>query len=394
MLLTVVQNMNQETIFFIVAISVLTVIFHFKYTASSAYKAPAILTTLGILGTFIGIGIGLANFNANDVQKSVPNLIDGIKTAVWVSAWGIFCAITIKIREVFWGISKRISAQKSSGATVDDLATILMSVQQALVGDDDSTLLSQIKLARTDTNDRLDRLSKSMDEFCTKVAESNSKALIEALKEVIRDFNAKINEQFGDNFKQLNQAVEKILLWQEQYRQQVTEMIEQHNIASKNMVTASERYNVLIEKAESFNSIAKSMSDLLAGIEAQKNQLNESLKLLSSLINSASVGFPEIEKKIAEMIKQVSDGVKSTNNEIKTVLLNVIQSSNQEFNNNIKQIIEKTKEQVIVLDKALSEELTKSLESLGRQLAAISQKFAQDYTPITERLNAVLKIAG
>jgi len=41
------------------------------------------------------------------------------------------------------------------------------------------------------------------------MAENNSKALIEALQEVIRDFNAKINEQFGENFKQLNEAVGK-----------------------------------------------------------------------------------------------------------------------------------------------------------------------------------------
>ena len=40
-------------------------------------------------------------------------------------------------------------------------------------------------------------------DFAEKVAENNSKALVEALEEVIRDFNTKISEQFGDNFKQL-----------------------------------------------------------------------------------------------------------------------------------------------------------------------------------------------
>ena len=60
-----------------------------------------------------------------------------------------------------------------------------------------------------------------------KLAESNSKALIIALQEVIRDFNTKITDQFGDNFKQLNQAVGAMLEWQKQYREQVGEMIEQ-----------------------------------------------------------------------------------------------------------------------------------------------------------------------
>ena len=49
--------------------------------------------------------------------------------------------------------------------------------------------------------------------FSKNVAESVAKLatdeLIEALKTVIEDFNAKITEQFGENFKQLNEAVGK-----------------------------------------------------------------------------------------------------------------------------------------------------------------------------------------
>ena len=59
------------------------------------------------------------------------------------------------------------------------------------------------------------------------MAENNSNALIEALEEVMRGFNSKINEQFGDNFKQLNEAVGQILVWQEQYQSQMTQLAEE-----------------------------------------------------------------------------------------------------------------------------------------------------------------------
>ena len=85
-----------------------------------------------------------------------------------------------------------------------------------------------------------------------KIAESNSKALIEAFKEVIRDFNTKINEQFGENFKQLNAAVEKILVWQERYRQQMTEMIQQQTLTTSNMADATARYSELVSQSETF----------------------------------------------------------------------------------------------------------------------------------------------
>src|SRR5262249_16134182 len=144
--------------------------------------------------------------------------------------------------------------------TIDDLATLLKSVQQgmtavqhALVGNDDSTLLSQMKLARQDSNDRFDRLGRSLNDFCQKAAENNSKALMEALKDVIREFNAKITEQFGENFKQLNQAVGRTLEWQEKYREQISEMIGQQSSASQSMAIATQRYSELVGKSETFS---------------------------------------------------------------------------------------------------------------------------------------------
>jgi len=477
LLAKIIYDMNPITMGFIGVIVLFALYFHLTYTSATIHKAPAILTTLGILGTFVGIAIGLANFDSNDVHKSVPALIDGMKTAFWASACGIFWAITIKVRDAMFDGRKSITDKKSTGANINDLASLLKAVQQALVGNDESTLIGQIRLARQDSNDRMDKLSRatdeahkdsntrldaltrSLDEFGRTVAENNSKVLIEALKDVIREFNEKITEQFGENFKQLNHAVGQLLVWQEQYRQQMAEMIEQQQATSKNMAVATEKYQVLVGHAEAFNTIAGNMAALINALDTQRAQIDESLRSLATLINTASKGLPEIENKIIEMVRQVSNGVKATNDEfkgvllsavnqtakqvgdtvkiagdgvkaasdgvkaaneelkvvllntvsqmtkqigdsvkatndeVKTGLLKVVQESNREFNNNIEQIIKKTREQVGVLDQALSEELTKSLESLGRQLAAVSQRFAEDYTPLADRLRTALEIA-
>ena len=202
---------------------------------------------------------------------------------------------------------------------------------------------------------------------------------MKALNEVIHDFNGKLNEQFGENFKLLNVALEKMLAWQQSYSQQMTQMIDQQGVTTRAMAVATERYQVLVQNAEVFNTTVHSMTVLLGGLENQRNQMEGSLRSLATLINTAATGLPEIERKIIEMTRQVADGVRV---------------SNDEFNLSVKRLIENTKEQVLVLDNALSEELTKSLDSLGRQLAALSQKFVADYAPITEKLQSVLKIAG
>jgi hypothetical protein len=201
--------MSFTTAVFIVVITLCAIYLHLHHSQNISHKAPAFLTTLGILGTLTGIAFGLLDFNTNDILKSVPDLIEGIKTAFWASAWGILCALTIKARDIWFDGRTKISEKVSTGATINDLASLLKGVQQALVDNDESTLIGQIRLARQDSNDRMDSLSRaaeearqdsnnrlaaltrSLDEFGRSVAENNSRALIDALKDVIREFNEK-----------------------------------------------------------------------------------------------------------------------------------------------------------------------------------------------------------
>ena len=65
----------------------------------------------------------------------------------------------------------------------------------------------------------------------------------------------------------------------------------------------------------------------------------------------------------------------------------------EEYNKQIAQLVAKSKDQIDLLDAALSDELKKSLEALGGHLAALSEKFVSDYLPLTERLREVVRIA-
>ena len=117
-------------------------------------------------------------FDPNQLELSVPSLLNGLKTAFIASVVGVGIALTIKLRYALFGLRQEKTPTKTTNATVDDLYNQMVAVEQSLVGDDDSTLLSQIKLTRQDTNDRLDGLRKSQSEFMDKMAENNSKALI------------------------------------------------------------------------------------------------------------------------------------------------------------------------------------------------------------------------
>lgn len=129
-LMEFVYSLNIETQIFLVTILLFTLIFHLTYTPKTADKAPAFLTTLGILGTFVGIAIGLMDFNTLYIEASVPMLIEGIKTAVWASAFGIFCALTIKLRDIEgFARHRKSEAQKPR---LDELIAALWAVEKAL----------------------------------------------------------------------------------------------------------------------------------------------------------------------------------------------------------------------------------------------------------------------
>ena len=60
------------------------------------YILPTILYSLGILGTFMGIAIGLYSFDVNNIDKSVPTLLEGLKLAFVSSIAGIIFTIIKK----------------------------------------------------------------------------------------------------------------------------------------------------------------------------------------------------------------------------------------------------------------------------------------------------------
>jgi hypothetical protein len=294
----------------IVSISLIGVALHVRWSRVSASLGPTLLTTLGIFFCFSGIAWGLLDFNPGDIKGSVPQLLRGIRTSFWASVFGIGWALTIKLRVLLLGSPPLAKVGATPGATVDDLAEQLNRLNRSVAGTDDSTLLSHVKLLRMETNDRLDRLNQSFERYAERIVEANSKALIAAILEVIRDFNAKLNDQFGENFQQLNAGVEKLVIWQKQYEQLLNALIEQETTTRKSMTEASRRYADLVNKSTVFTTTAESLRDLLVANEARSQQLYSSLWSLAEVVTKTTTSLSRLEVKVSEMTRQIEQGVR------------------------------------------------------------------------------------
>jgi CII-binding regulator of phage lambda lysogenization HflD len=328
-------NLNGLTQSAIVIISLIAIVFHVRWTRRNTALGPTFLTTLGIFFCFIGIAWGLLNFDASDIRYSIPRLLEGIRTSFWASVAGIFWALTIKARVAVWGDAKlSVRAAGQPGATLSDVTEHLARLSEALAGKEDSTLLGQIKLLRSDSNYRLDRLNTTFESYSAKIAEANSRALMQALQSVVRDFNSQINDQFGDNFKHLNAAVEKLVTWQSHYEQQLASLIAQETETRKSMTEAAGRFTEMVKRTSEFTEIVGSLKKLLVGLNTEKEQLNFSLSLLGELINHAAKNLPTLDQNIRALTQQIEQGVKANQEAMTAILRNTaqaVQAHNQQL---------------------------------------------------------------
>ena len=400
------ESLSPLTLGALACIALTTVIFHIAFNEKTLEYGPTILTTTGIFATFLGIAVGLADFDVNDIQSSVPSLLNGLKTAFWASVAGVGGALTLKYRLYFLGL-KAESGARSEGVGVEDIVAELNAIRWGLVGEEDGTLVSQVKLLRQDSNDRLDALKKAQVESLQMLSQMGSKALIEALRDVINDFNARINEQFGENFKHLNEGVAKLLIWQEQHKAHVEVMAERLNEIVEGAKTSATMSGQMIEQASGFTKVANDLAALISSLQTQKEQILSYATGLSSLLKSSETTIPKLESHIVELSQQLANGVSRSQEafskaieEASAATLRSLDSAGkgtskalEEHGKQLTQLAAKSAEQIDVLDRALAEQLTKSMEALGGQLAALSEKFVDDYTPLTDRLRSLILMA-
>ena len=175
--------------------------------------------------------------------------------------------------------------------------------------DKDTSLLTQVQKLRTTVDDGQKELIKEFKDFAEHMVENNQKAIIEALENVIKDFNEKLTEQFGENFKQLNEAVEKLVEWQDRYK----EILEEYDIKISQTVEGlenSERALVSVkESSEKIPEAVEKLNPVTTLLIEQLEVLSESLEAVKTLREKTDNAFPEIEENLSRITNDFSNSV-------------------------------------------------------------------------------------
>ena len=359
-------------------------------------NGAGLLTTTGIFFTFVGITKGLYGFDIDSIDDSIPRLLDGMNTAFFSSVLGIGSAIVFKFIQ-------STKTTTTSGATADDihkelenigegLKSGLGALAEALGGEKDTSVISHLSKLRTTTTDKFDELTKEFKTFAEKMAEDNTRNLIAALEEVMKDFNAKINEQFGDNFKQLNIAVGKLLEWQENYKTQVENLVKTYESTKESLEKSDKAMESITEQTAKIPEHLKSMQDIVGALQGQSEDLQQKLSAFAELKDKATNAMPDIEKNLKDLTEGIRSNVEESVKGMKEVfdkqqdMAKTINLTYAALPNEMKESFEKFSKDI---ESQIREATNQSLQEMGRNLTAIVNEFAEQIGRMRQHTEAM-----
>lgn len=367
-----------HTIFTVIAVLLILgffIYYLFKFTPNNAVYSPTILTTLGIFFTFFGIALGLWSFDSANIEASIPSLLASLRTAFWASVVGVGGAVVIKLKHFKYMQNSSQESQITPNDMLEELKNINNSVKaqdnneivKALenftksLGDNISTnIIDQITLFKEENKKQFDRLIEVQENALDQIREGATAALIDALREVLEDFQVTITDHIADNFKDLAEAVNHLITWQKQYETQIKK-------STESMEIASNRYESLVEHAEIFHTTSKALNDQLHLFQEQIHALKSLMNDLNSLVSVTSKEIPEIENKIINISEQIS-------------------RSSQKFNETIDNSVAKTASQTEILTAGIEQAIRISIESLGKNATTLMDQMIKDHKNLNESL--------
>ena len=234
---------------------------------------PNLVSTLGVLGTFMGITVGLYFFNPGNLNTSIPKLLEGLKTAFFTSLAGMIGSVLIS-----WYLNKH--QDKNDGGVSDinqAVGTICLAVQQ--MSDLTKTTIQDLSKQLKDQETDRKAFYRTMGDIMDSVRKSQS-----VISENIVTLNSTQNE--------ISSALSSIVILERSHESAMVQF--------KNHVGIIETKISSIEKSSDFQAksnqwIMKAFSD----VSKDTHHLGELLDVVS--------GINGTQDKISDQIFKLKD---------------------------------------------------------------------------------------
>lgn len=282
---------------------------------------PSLISTLGVLGTFAGITMGLYYFDTNDLTNSIPLLLSGLKTAFFTSLAGMLGSLVLS------GQVNRLFDEKTGGVSdSEEAAGIVVKALQSLQTQTEKQNQSQT-LFYNAVQQLIQKIDQSMDKLSTNTdtmtlainAMGLSVSSIEKTQTSIEGKTESVLLSVGN----IEETEKKILTTTDQQASRVGEMLDHTDALvsgqdeiSKHVSTFGDRLHgeiieiedkmsetnkLLTQKFDEFSELLKK-SNTEALVEVMKKVTEQFQEQMSELINKlVQENFDQLNKSVERL---------------------------------------------------------------------------------------------
>lgn len=238
---------------------------------------PTFVSTLGVLGTFYGITVGLLAFDTADLDKSIPGLLDGLKTAFFTSLAGMIGSM---ILSAF--ISRKQDENDGGVSDINQAAgTICQAVQQ--MSELNKATIERLSEQMAEQEKDRKAFYRSMGDVMDKVKESQS-----AIAETLQSINTSQGSAASalDSLVILQRSQEGAL---DSIKETATSMVssigslEEVTSAQTESLDAMRKYS---EEVSEFTHHVPEILDVVGGISTTQDEINEQVQKLKDILDA------------------------------------------------------------------------------------------------------------
>lgn len=283
---------------------------------------PDILTSLGILGTFVGLVLGLRNFNPTSYEamsSSVDSLIDGIKVAFVTSIYGISLSLAFSywLRGALTGVSESLdrfldayytTAVTPTDATAMNHIIANQNAQIKYLGQMEKDLAEQVSQTLSNNiRPMVEHLDKTMDTFSNTVTLQQTQLLENISRRIART----MKQEFFSEFMEMR----KVMGETNQVQRQHAEFMENSEKQYQQSIQSGQA-----SMREAMEGSAQLVSEVFDAMHSQEAQLSQFVSdMQKSMANMAEVNdtnlrmtrqmerLSEMNGAVAEKLAEISE---------------------------------------------------------------------------------------
>lgn len=327
---------------------------------------PTFISTLGVLGTFFGITMGLMAFDTTDLDKSIPGLLDGLKTAFFTSLAGMIGSM---ILSAFIG---RKQDEKEGG--ISDINQAAGTICQAVKQMSDLNKSTIEKLASQMEEQEKDR--KAFYSTMGSVMESVKKtqaSISESLLSINKSQSAVESEMHSVVINQRSQN--EVLFEATGSMINSIGRLEENSTTQTSHLAATQKS--IVEIAE-FTHHIPDLVDLVEGTVGTQEEINAQVQKLKNILDGEVLQIEESMNKTNQLLERKFDEftelLKKSNTE---ALVEVMKKVTEEFQKQMNSLINK-------LIQENFDQLNRSVERLNQwqqenkeMISSLTQQYKQ-----------------